>query len=249
MTEETTQYAAASVFDDDSTLQTLLTGRTSYLDKTLTDFYGFGSSRGAQFEKTSLPSLKAGILTHGSFNVAHSGELDTSPIKRGAFVRMRLLCDELAAPPPDAPTSVDPPASGQSIQDVFNQHKRAECSGCHRLMNPIGFGFENVDSVGKTRTTYNNLTIDSSGEIVSQKTGEKYPYAAGTGLYETLASMSETSDCFALRLYQFALGRQAGQQDNDALTILAAQFGNDKRITELMVRIATNPQFLTRNTL
>jgi Protein of unknown function (DUF1592)/Protein of unknown function (DUF1588)/Protein of unknown function (DUF1585)/Protein of unknown function (DUF1587) len=250
MLEETRTFAKSTVFDGDGSLKTLLAGKTTFLNKTLSDFYGFGSASSTTFVSTALPPLKQGILSHGSFMLAHAGDSQTSPIKRGAFVRTRLLCNTIAPAPDNAPTVVDPAGAGQSVQDVFNQDRQAACAGCHKLMNPIGFGFENIDAVGRTRTTYNGLTIDSSGEILSPDFTSSRPFGAGTGLFETLSTMRETSDCFTLRMYQFALGRAAGKQDQEALEQLAAKFRTTQgHIVNLMVDIATSPSFLSRSTL
>jgi Protein of unknown function (DUF1592)/Protein of unknown function (DUF1588)/Protein of unknown function (DUF1585)/Protein of unknown function (DUF1595) len=250
MIQETQKFAEATVFDGDSTLKTLLAGKTTYLDKTLSDFYGFGAVPGAAQVEVALPSLKAGILSQGSFMLAHAGDSQTSPIKRGAFVRRRLMCNVIQPAPPTAPTTVDPPVTGQSVRDVFNQDQKPACQSCHKLMNPIGFGFENIDAVGRTRTTYNNLTIDSAGEIWNLDFTKSRNFTAGTGLFETLSTMPEVSDCFTLRLYQYALGRVAGNQDKDILNGLATSFKNSNgRIVDLMVQIASSPAFVTRNTL
>jgi Protein of unknown function (DUF1592)/Protein of unknown function (DUF1588)/Protein of unknown function (DUF1585)/Protein of unknown function (DUF1595)/Protein of unknown function (DUF1587) len=250
MLQETQKFAEATVFDGDSTLKTLLSGKTTYLDKTLSDFYGFGAAPGAALIEVPLPSLKAGILTQGSFMLAHAGESQTSPIKRGAFVRRRLMCNAILPAPPTAPTTVDPAAKGQSVRDVFNQDQKPGCLGCHRLMNPIGFGFENLDAVGRTRTSYNNVPIDSSGEIWSVDLAKSRPFTAGTGLFETLGTMPEVMDCFTVRMYQYALGRLAGKEDQATIDELASSFKKSNgRIVALMVQIATSPAFVNRNTL
>ncbi len=249
MLQETTRFAAASVFDKDSTLKTLLSGKSTVVDQTLSQFYGFGQVTGAAFKEVTLPSFKAGILSQGSFMLAHSGEAEVSPVKTGTFVRTRLLCNVIPPPPPTAPTKVDPPTGGQTIQDVFNQNRLAGCKGCHQLTNPIGFGFANLDAVGKSRTQFNNAEIDSSGTILSADLTKTLSFSAGTGVYEALATMPETSDCFVLRLYQFALGRAAGNQDKPTLDALAKQFQTSKpRIDELLVSIVTSPDFLARKT-
>jgi hypothetical protein len=55
------------------------------------------------------PDRAAGILTQGAFLAAHSSSNETSPVRRGKFVRERLLCGEVAPPPPGV--DVTPPES------------------------------------------------------------------------------------------------------------------------------------------
>ncbi len=249
MIEETNQFVASTVFDKDSSLKTLLSAKTTHLDKTLSDFYGFGNVTQAAFKEVSLPEVKAGVLSQGAFMVAHSGEVENSPVLTGTFVRRRLLCNAIPPPPPTAPTKVDAPSMSQTIKDVYNQDQKTGCGGCHQLTNRIGFGLANLDAVGKTRTLYNNLPIDSSGEIVSITDGPSRPFSGNGGVYDALGTMPETSDCFVLRLYQFALGRAAGKQDKSTLDDLAKQFrSTSPRIDDVMVAIATSPAFLTRKT-
>ncbi len=250
MLQETARFAEATVFDGDSSMKTLLRGKTTFLDKTLADFYGFGQAASDALVEVPAPAFKAGILTQGSFMLAHAGDSLTSPIKRGAFVRRRLLCNPILPAPPNAPKKVDPPSGGQSVKDVFNQDRTPGCMGCHRLMNPIGFGFENIDAVGRTRQTYNGLPIDSSGEIWTPDFSQSLPFTGEVGLFETLSSMPEVLDCFTSRLYQFALGRIAGKQDKEFLDPLAATFRSpNARMIDLMVEIAKSPAFVNRNTL
>ncbi len=250
MLEETSKFAQSTVFDGDGSLKTLLAGKNTHLNKTLSDFYGFGDVAGDAFTSVPLPQFKAGILTQGSFMLAHSGEEQTSPVKRGSFVRRHLLCNTIEPAPANAPTKVDPVGGGQSIQDLYNQDRRPGCETCHKLMNPIGFGFENIDAVGRTRSVYNNLPIDSSGQIFTPDLEKAKPFGAGVGLYETLSTMPEVSACFTLRMYQYALGRTAGRQDKEILDPLAAKFkASDLKVIDLMVDIASSPAFLTRKTL
>ncbi len=250
MLQETSKFAEAALLDGDSTLKQLLAGKTTHLNKTLADFYGFGQVKGDAFEKVPLPELKAGVLTQGSFNIAHAGEAQTSPIKRGSFVRRRLLCQVVAPAPADAPKTVAPASSGQTIQDLYRQDRMPGCQNCHQLMNPIGFGFENIDAVGRTRTTFNTLPIDSSGQIFDINLKNPKPFASGVGLFEALPTMREVSDCFTLRMYQFALGRPAGMQDKAVLDALATKFREpNSKVTDLMVNVATSPAFLERNSL
>jgi hypothetical protein len=249
MAQESIEFAAATVFDKDATLKTLMAGKTTNLNQTLSQFYGFGQVSGAAFKEVATPEFKAGILSHGAFLVSHSGEGATSPIKTGTFVRRRLMCHFVGAPPPTAPTTVDPPTGGQTVKDLFNQNAKSGCKGCHQLLNPIGFGFENLDAVGRTRTQFIGLPIDSSGEIVSQDQTTSRSFGAGTGVYDTLSTMPDVSNCFTLRMFQFAMGRTAGTQDKAILDALAQRFRAEQpRIDELMVSIVSSPAFLTRDT-
>src|SRR5690606_5705558 len=95
----------------------------------------------------ALPAGRhAGLLAQASVLSAHAHSDQTSPVRRGVFVRTRLLCQPLAPPPPNAGgvPEVDPSAT---TRERFNQHSSdPTCNGCHKNIDPIGFGFEGFDA-------------------------------------------------------------------------------------------------------
>ena len=59
----------------------------------------------------------------------------------------------MPAPPPEVDITVPEPIPGSTTKELFAQHSEdPACSGCHRLMDPLGFGFENYDAIGRWRT-------------------------------------------------------------------------------------------------
>jgi hypothetical protein len=160
---------------------------------------GDGSGQGM----LTLPAL-LGILASAQ---------ESSPIYRGKFVREQLLCQELPAPPPNVPKPPDVPA-GVSTREKFKQHEAdPACSGCHRLMDPIGFGFENYDAIGRYRTMDNGAPVDASGEIVQTRALDgKFTGIAELG--QRLATSAEVEECAARQWFRFFLSRfeQGGDQ-------------------------------------
>ena len=100
----------------------------------------------------SGPTRGAGILTLGAFLTTHAAPTSSSPIHRGVIVRERLLCDHLEPPPEGLdimPPVFDP---GLTTREQFAAHTEDDqCRGCHRLIDPIGFGFEANDGIGRFR--------------------------------------------------------------------------------------------------
>ena len=79
----------------------------------------------------------------------------TSPVNRGVWVLERVLGDHVPPAPPDVPA-----LEKQDQQAVANLtlRERTElhrtdpvCANCHRLLDPIGFGLENFDAIGRWR--------------------------------------------------------------------------------------------------
>src|SRR5262249_43392774 len=98
----------------------------------------------------------------------------TSPVLRGQWVMQSILGGKIPPPPPTAGTlpKNDENKDGKTFRQQLEAHRRrAECAGCHSKMDPLGFGLENFDAMGRWRDTLNGSPIDASGELPS---GEKF---------------------------------------------------------------------------
>ena len=96
-------------------------------------------------------SNRKGLLTHPAWLIAHSSNFHTDPIKRGRWIREKLLAGQV----PDVPITVDaqiPEDSHKTLRErVEFVTRKAECSKCHVRMNPLGFPFESFDDFGRYR--------------------------------------------------------------------------------------------------
>jgi hypothetical protein len=107
------------------------------------------------------------VITQGSVLTVSSYSTRTSPVLRGKWV----LDDLLNAPPPDPPPNVpiiDEAAIGASAtqREQLEAHRsNPTCAACHRRMDPLGFGLENFDAVGKWRTRDGSFPVDASGAL------------------------------------------------------------------------------------
>ena len=155
MAEETRTLLHHLVWNDRSFMEAL-TADYSFLTSELASLYGVTPPDG-EFEMVKFPaeSKRAGILGQGTFLASTAGPTDNSPTARGIFIRERLLCQHVPPPPPGVITTlpdplVDQPPKGR--RQLMNEHvENPTCASCHRLMDPIGFGFEHFDAVGKWR--------------------------------------------------------------------------------------------------
>ena len=72
----------------------------------------------------------------------------SSPVRRGVFVLRNLLCVQIGQPPANANIVPPPPKPGSTTRQRFDQHAQsAACSGCHNMIDPIGFAMEHFDGV------------------------------------------------------------------------------------------------------
>ena len=109
---------------------------------------------------------RAGILTLAGFLAVNGASDGSSPVLRGHAVLTRLMCLTVPDPPANVPPP-KPPTPGLTTRQRFEEHDMQACTGgCHAAMDPIGFGFERYDGIGRYRTTDQNLPVNSNGSIL-----------------------------------------------------------------------------------
>ena len=93
---------------------------------------------------------RVGLLMHPAWLIAHSLNLDNDPVRRGKWIRERLLAGTV----PDLPITVDariPDAPDKPLRERFAVTRQEQCWRCHRRMNPLGMPFESFDDFGRHR--------------------------------------------------------------------------------------------------
>jgi hypothetical protein len=111
------------------------------------------------------------------------------------------------------------PVTGTTTRQRYEQHSvDPACSGCHRLIDPIGFGLEHYDPIGRFRTTDDGRAVDASGEVVDSETAGG-PFVGAVELAERLAESQEVADCAVRQWFRYAFGRD--ETDTDAATLAA----------------------------
>jgi hypothetical protein len=245
--EETRRFVEHVVFEGSGDLDGLLLGGYSFVDDTLAALYGVPAPGG--FAQVSLPpDRRAGILTHASFLAVTSKPNQTSPVARGKAVRELLLCETLPEPPPDVdttPPAIDPSAT---TRERFAQHSTdPTCASCHRLMDPIGFGFEHYDPIGRWRDEESGLPIDATGEVV----GSASPgFDGAVELAQILADDPAVHACFVRNWLTWAHGRSPEDAESCGvgdLTAALEQSGGD--VKALVLAIVRTEAFRRRPAL
>ncbi|MET0592583.1 MAG: DUF1588 domain-containing protein [Polyangiaceae bacterium] len=183
----------------------------------------------ALFTRARSDGSGQGMLTLPALLGTLATARESSPIYRGKFVREQLLCQELPAPPPNIPKPPDP-TPGVSTRERFRQHEvDPACSTCHRLMDPIGFGFEHYDAIGRYRTIDNGAPVDASGEVL--QTREINGKFVGTDeLSARLSTSAEVQECVARQWFRYFLSRFEQNADSCSMKRIVDQFraaGND----------------------
>jgi len=110
-------------------------------------------------------------------------------------------------------------------------------------MDPIGFGMEDFDGVGRYRTTEGPSPVDASGVL----DGAGLDGSSFNGLAELGAALRRQpvlAPCLVSKVYAKALGRSALQVDSAALEELVANFAeHDHRFDQLLISLAASESF------
>ncbi|WP_422379783.1 DUF1592 domain-containing protein [Marinicellulosiphila megalodicopiae] len=201
------------------------------------------------FNKYDLAGFKRkGILTRGGFL---SSSFDST--RRGKFVRQRLLCDVIPAAPAGISTeTLD--TEGKSPREYFLELiTNPDCAGCHSLMNPIGFGFDHYDEVGKwidQIESYDGTLrdIDVTGEFFA--VGElNQTFEGAEQMQSILASGEQTQACYSYQWFVFANGRKPNTHD-DCSIAQSLQFSQAAggSIFDVIISITQTDAFSHRRT-
>jgi hypothetical protein len=254
--QETLTFYRETVRGPVGSVATLLTSSQSYVNRQLAQqYYNVGSSAPDEtsFVLTELNSdpnnpRRAGLLTQGSVLAMQAHPTRASPVHRGKLVREQLLCQPLPPPPPNVKNTLPEGQQGEVTRDVFSQHATdPSCAGCHRLMDPIGYGFGHYDGMGKYLDDENGQPIDANGEVVSAGPALDGPFSGAVELANKLASSGLVEPCFAVQLSRYALGRAETNSDACSLQASYAAFQNSGfQVRELMAAIARSDSFRLR---
>jgi len=244
---ETEQFVDHVVREGDGRLETLLTGSFSFGSDRVLALYGAEAPPRAGEPAALDPARRAGVLTHASVLATHASHDQTSPIHRGLFVRQRLLCQDLPPPPDGLMVSLPPLDDAATTRERFAQHRAdPACSGCHELMDPIGFGFEAYDAIGRYRETENGLPVDASGRIVGSEDLDG-AFVGAVELANRLVESEQVQRCLAEQWLRFGLGRATTDADRGSVVALTRELdASDRDVRRLLVELVTTFSFLHR---
>jgi len=240
------------------TLRTLLRSTDAFVDANMATFFGVTAPPAGQWAKVALDAGRySGVVTQPAMlaSLAHSSE--TSFVFRGRFIRKHLLCENLGAPPADAqaifgtlPLPANPTGKDISAAVVA----RAECSGCHALMNPAGLAFEQFDALGRYRTSYSSgKAIDPSGVLPSVGSrpgvaGHALSFAGQTSMMEQLANEPQVATCLGTQVFRFTVSRLETSADVCAIQAIGdALDASGGRLSQAFTAMLSTDAFTHRS--
>ena len=247
MRNETLLYFDGVVHNDRSVLD-FLDSNYTYLNGPLAALYGVPGVQGNEFRKVNLTGdQRGGLLTQASVLTVTSNPTRTSPVKRGKWVMENLLGIEIPAPPPGVgqlPDDKHGPVLGTLRQRMEAHRSNPACASCHAQMDPIGFGLENYDAIGKWRSVDGGSPIDSAGQLPGSSVTFKTPGELKTALRGRSAQFVHT---LSSRMLTYALGR--GVESYDRCTVDTIATTVDKHgdhFSALIDAIVTSDAFRER---
>lgn len=233
----------------DGKLASLLTSRASFVDGSLAAIYGVSAPNGATSDKLGKAMLsgpRAGLLTRAAFLAKYATASGSHPVRRGHLVWSNVVCGALP-PMPDQVPEPRPPAANLSTRERYAEHGQLACArGCHSIMDPLGFAFEEFDGLGALRRTDGGKPVDASG-AVTLPSGARVDFSDAGSLMDALAKTDDVRSCVTRTWARYALGRAEIDGDEAALERAFSRFRDtDFDLRELIVALAQSKSFRNR---
>jgi len=169
--QETELFFDSILREDRSTVD-LLSANYTFLNDRLARHYGVAGINGSHFRRVTLTDdRRRGLLGQGSILTITSQPIRTSPVFRGKWILENFLGTPPPPPPPNVPAL--PEKSGvyagkmPSMRERMAEHRsNPACASCHAMIDPLGFGLEHFDPVGRWREVDELYApIDASGAL------------------------------------------------------------------------------------
>jgi hypothetical protein len=222
----------------------------TFLNGTLAALYGLNKEvTGPRWRKVKLADAnRGGILGMPGILAVTSFPNRTSPVKRGVWVLEQVLGEHVPPPPPNVP-----PLEKQEQKTIENLTLRqrtelhrtdAVCANCHKTLDPIGFGLENFDAIGRWRDRDDaGGAIDAAGALPGGK-----HFASPKELKAIIAARKgDLARNVTEKLLAYALCRQLEGYDEVVVDQLMETIAKDGyRMQTLISEIVTSYPFTHR---
>lgn len=224
----------------------------TFLNENLAKIYGMQATvAGPKMQKVRLSDRnRGGILGMPGVLAATSFPNRTSAVNRGVWVLERVLGDHVPSAPPDVPaleTQDEQTVTTLTLRERTELHRKDPvCANCHKILDPIGFGLENFDAIGRWRDVDDNgESIDASGELPG---GLSFSTPR-----ELKAMIVGRTDDFARNLVEkllaYALCRRLEGYDEIVVDELMRELAQDEyRMQSLITAVVTSYPFTHRRT-
>ncbi len=228
----------SQLFRENRSLETLIDSPMIEVNGRLAAYYGLPLPAEADWQAVTVGDApRGGLLTAGAVLVHTSYPRRTSPVLRGRWLLEEILGSKVPPPPPGVP-ALDDTVTEQAatLRERLERHRQnPECAACHDRMDPLGFGLENFDALGRWRETDQSSPIDARGTLPSGQS-----FVGPQELKRVVLQRSEEfQQHFVRKLLGFALGRGLTKFDDcvidDAMKALQSHQGRVVPMVETLV--------------
>lgn len=254
MIAELDAFIGAVTFDGPGAFADLFDTDQVFVNQALAAYYQLPAVTGTELRRVSAGGAartRGGLLTLGAVVGMHAHSNESSPVRRGAFVRTRLLCQTLEPPPQNL--NIMPPGLDARLttRERFARHASDPvCKTCHALIDDVGFGFERYDGVGAHRETEAGRPIDAVGKVrglESLHDDTETDFDGPIELGRLLAKSPNAQACLARQLFRFVRGGEA-PADGCAIRKLQTAFSaGGFNLQKLLLEVVQQKSFLTRS--
>jgi hypothetical protein len=234
------------VIHQDRGVLDFIDGNYTFVNERLAKHYGIPDVKGKQFRRVDLDgNERSGVLTQASILTVSSYPTRTSPVIRGKWILENLMGAPPPPPPPNVPElKVARVGQEVSLRQQMEEHRaNPVCASCHARMDPLGFGLENYDAIGRWRTAEGKFPIDASGKLANGAT-----FSNPMELKATLrAQKDEFVLCLTEKMLTYAIGRGLDRYDKPVVRTIARDLeANGYKFSTLVLGIVKSAPFEMR---
>ena len=239
-----------SIVRENRSVVTFVDSDYTFLNETLAPLYGLGQAvSGSAMRRVQLTDRnRGGILGMPGILATTSFPDRTSPVKRGVWVLEQVLGEHVPPAPPNVPALENEPSGATgtlTLRQRTELHRTdPTCANCHRILDPIGFGLENFDAIGRWREKDDSGgAINAEGELPGGK-----HFSSPRELKAILAGkQAELARNLTEKLLAYALCRQLEGYDEIVVDRLMENIARDGyRMQTLITEIVTSYPFTQR---
>jgi hypothetical protein len=222
----------------------------TFLNDTLAKLYGMESSvTGPEMRRVKLSNPnRGGILGMPAVLATTSFPNRTSPVNRGVWVLEQVLGELVPPAPPNVPALEKQDKkriANLTLRQRTELHRtNAVCANCHKILDPIGFGLENFDAIGRWRDKDDTGgAIDAAGELPGGKR-----FTSPKELKSLIAARSnDLGRNLTEKLLAYALGRKLEGYDEIVVDRLMQTIAQDGyRMQTIVSEIVMSYPFVNR---
>ena len=239
-----------SIVRENRSVVSFVNGDYTYLNSTLAKIYGLEKKiTGSDMQKVKLTDAnRGGILGMPGVLATTSFATRTSAVNRGVWVLEQVLGEHVPPAPPNVPAlekQDQQKVATLTLRQRTELHRtNAVCANCHKILDPIGFGLENFDAIGRWRDQdESGGPIDAAGELPGGKR-----FSSPKELKSLIAAReTDLARNLTEKLLAYALCRQLDGYDHIIVDQMMKRTAADGHRMQTLIReIVTSYPFLNR---